>query len=377
MANQQYGRRRRSSAGPTLAAIGIIVAALAGGAFLLHTTGTITIPFLASKKPEPQVEPDLRGKVRVPISATPIGAYEAVAREHVVMPRTQRVAMVWLDEETVLPSTIMNVRDVLGRVLRNDKAAGVTFLESDFYPKGTRPGLTAGIPPGQRAMRLKATDVPGLHGLNRGDHFDITMTVEVEIETPRERRGGQGKELDVEGPYAALHAASQQPPPAGPTIKRKRAEVRLVVEDGLVVQPVERRQEISTKTSLFRGNSLQAKPVEEIVIAIDPEEVAALNQALAVGAHIQVAMRTGQTLEEGESTVEGRIPDLAVEIQELVPGAAEAAAVRPSPTRLVEVIDGGIKRLMAVPVEPRQGADAEAGPKPEGAPQGGVPEGGD
>ena len=57
---------------------------------------------------------------------------------------------------------LVNVSDVIGRVLEHEKTPGYVFTEADFLPKGTREGIVAGIPAGKRAIRLSADRVDGL-----------------------------------------------------------------------------------------------------------------------------------------------------------------------------------------------------------------------
>ncbi len=346
MNQRQYVTHRRSVMGPTLIAVGIICLGLVGGALLLHSTGAINLPFLAGGEDDGPPKLDTRGKIPVPLAVRPVKAYERVVRGHILNPRTMQIAVVWMRPEDVPEGAAKGARDILGRVMRWDKEAGQIFMESEFYPKGTRPGPTAGIPPGKRAMRLRAAEVPGLHGLNQGDRFDIVMTVEVEIEEPKSAKG-RTSELEVDGPYAPLADTELRAPVEAPRVKRRRAEVRVVVQDGIVVQPVRQRTEIGQKASLLRGSSLTAKPIEEMVIAVDPHEVAALNQARAIEANLQVAMRSGQVPEDGAEPDHGEIPNLEIDISEEIPANGETG---PGKVKLIEVISGGKKRLMAVPV---------------------------
>ena len=47
MNQRNYVTHRRGFTGPTMVALGIVCLGLVGGALLLHSTGTITLPFLA------------------------------------------------------------------------------------------------------------------------------------------------------------------------------------------------------------------------------------------------------------------------------------------------------------------------------------------
>ena len=100
------------------------------------------------------------------------------------------------------------------------------------------------------------------------------------------------------------------------------------------------------KSTLLQGSQMQAAPVEELIVAVAPKEVAALNQALAVEAQLGVALRSGRI----DDVDDEQIPDLAAQPEE-----ASATTARPdaeTDVSLVEVIVGGEKRLHAVPRRP-------------------------
>lgn len=359
MANQTYGRKRRSGAGSTVTGIAITLLAVCGGALLLHSTGAITLPFLtADAKPAPPPrDPNL---VEILVVGNPVPAYGEVTQKNVMKPNGQGMSTMLVNKAAITDDMLTSFTQVVGRVAKHDLDRMRPFRTSDFFPVGTRPGPTAGIPAGKRAMRLRASDIPGLHGLNQGDRFDIVMTTEVEIEAPKRVNRSRVDDIDVEGPYAPLHAADLQPPPEAPTIKRRMAEVKLVVEDGMVVQPVHRREEVAGSAPPVRPNP-RNKPLEEIVIAVDPAEVAALEQALALGAKIQVAMRAQAA--EGD-TAAGRIPDIEVAVEDLMPTPATPDTAAPKErVRLVEVVEGGVKKIKAVPIGPQETRVTEPAPE--------------
>ncbi len=345
-------------------AVAILVVGLVGGALLLHAAGVVKIPFLGTEK-QVATEPDRRGLIAVPISAVSIPAYSQVVREHVWDTRHGRLTYIHMLPSDVTSEVLTSMDSVIGGVLRKEKPPGYVFTKFDFFPKGTRPGPSAGIPPGKRALRMAAKDLPGLHGLKQGDAFDVVMAIEVEIEEPRVASVAAARST-IEGPYAPLVGALGGVTPAAKVVRR-RAEVRTLVKAGVVVEPISTRKEIETSSSLMRGTRHEAKPIEEIVIAVDPDEVSALQQALAIKATLHVAMRSGQTATDANPVEERDIPDLDVEI--VPPGSA--SAVNPSnPTvRIIEVIQGGKKKLLAVPVgstgEGEKPQDSET-PSPSG-----------
>jgi Flp pilus assembly protein CpaB len=368
LTNRHTLRARRSGPPATLVAVGILLVAIVGGMLLLHASGVIEIPLLTGAKEEPPPRIDMRGKVLVPMSARTILAYSAVSQSDLFDVRTGNIRSYPMRKEHVPEGTMLDLQALLGRVLKRDHPAGQIFLESEFYPRGTRPGPTAGVPPGKRAMRLNSSAIPGLHGLNQGDRFDIVMTREVEIEEPRATtRSSGGARVPLEGPYAPLHAAERETPaaPPLPTVKRRYAEVELVVEDGLLVMPIHQRQEIGMKAAgLLSGPKLQQKPVEELIIAVNPSEVSALNRAMALQAHLQVAMRSGQ-VESDSNADEGHIPEIVVDPAAIAPQpeGADGGEGPEKHYRMVEVIVGGKKQLISIPVEKKPEAETEDEPK--------------
>lgn len=348
MTQRHYVTSRRSAVGPTFMALGIIVLAVCGGVLLLHATGTIRVPFLTADVPPPKPTLDLRGKVLLPVSARPIRAYSMVSAADFSRPGTLTVTKIPYPEELLPPNAVREAAQLPGRVLRRDKPAGQIFLESEFYPVGTRPGPAAGVPPGKRALRLRADAVPGLHGLLQGDRFDIVMTVEVQVEQPKHKP--RAPAIRAEGPYASLleaEAEARQVEP--PRVKRRRAEVRVIVKNGLLVQPIHNREAVGTLTNPMRPTQRPKKPIEELIIAVDPAEVAALNQALAIEAHLQVAIRSGQVTNEKTGSDEEEIPDIAIEFEP--PGPEIEGMSGSGKVKLVEVIGGSKKRIEAVPVD--------------------------
>ena len=162
----------------------------------------------------------------------------------------------------------------MGRVLDHKKPAGYAFTEKDFLPKGTRAGMTAGIPPDKRAYRLDASRIQGLRGLRVGDHLDIVASI------PLERTSNRTKKSPLD------NSAEAQP--------TKMAEVRVVVNNGIIVTEVEPEDDKKPK----------ARSVEEIAIAIAPEEVPELMKAEALGYPLSAVARSGHADDSGESTIQ-------------------------------------------------------------------------
>ena len=74
----------------------------------------------------------------------------------------------------------------------------------------------------------------------------------------------------------------------------KRSLVRPLVQDGVVVTPVRIRNVPISSSSLTQGTTTRTMPVQEIVLAVDPEEVAPLAEAMDLKYEITcVARRAG------------------------------------------------------------------------------------
>lgn len=279
--------------------------------------------------PRPLVQPP--GTVAVPMAARPIKAYTRVTRDDMWDGRNGRFAVAFVPADQVTPAMMTKITDVTGRVLARDKAPDYVFTEDDFLPRGTRPGVVAGIPAGKRALRLEAEKVLGLIGLRAGDRFDLVATVPLD---PSKRSALP----NVGGAYGGL--LSQQLAQASGANGQKQANVRVVVQSGVVVSPVETRAVPLSTTSLTQGTRTQTRPVQEMVIAIDPTEVAPLTEAMAIGAVLTCLPRSGRPDDPADSTTPGLTPDLG-----RVPGLSAKA---PQLT-LVDHIGGERRELIAVP----------------------------
>lgn len=222
-----------------------------------------------------------KGLVAVPVSARALPAHTKLTRDHVWDFTTNELAKVYLRPEKVRPDMKKTLASVFGRVLAQDKAAGYVFIESDFLPEGTRPGLVGGIPPGKRAMRVEVTQVTGLFGLLPGDRFDLVATLPIDAKQAKKALqfgGAYGQQLSLQADLSNW---------------MKQATVRVLVQNGVLIEPVKTRKIPVSSSSLTRGLVTKTKPVQEVVIAVDPQEVAPLTEAMAVKASINCVPRSG------------------------------------------------------------------------------------
>ena len=324
---------RRPGAGNPLAAVGVAVATVMALA-LLWNAGFLDVSIFRSN------EPSTAGLVAVPTPSRAIPAYTRVTRDHVWDPRNNRLSVVYLPPQAVTPEMLVKLPDVIGRVLNHEKAAGYVFTNADFMPNGTREGIVAGIPAGKRALRIPADVVDGLYGLHLQDHFDLVATMPIE-----QGRGGS-QSFGLGGVYAQQLALEAQL-----SNWQKQATVQVIVQNGVIVEPMTTRQ-IPVAQSTAAGGGTRVRAVQEVVIAIDPGEVARLTEAMVVLAKIWMVPRSGRPDEPANS----RTPDLrpvspfagtGLATSGRSPGAAGGQET--APYRVVETIMGQKRELTAVP----------------------------
>jgi Flp pilus assembly protein CpaB len=300
--------------------------------------GEIPIPFsnppryfsLAKKVEEKPWTPPV-GKVAVPVSGRTVAAYSKVNRDDLWDAKNQKWMVAYVDPSSLQgdDAFVSDAGKIFGRVLAREKSKGYAFRESDFLPEGTRPGLVAGIPAGYRGVRIELSKVRGLYGLQPGDHFDLISTIPVANDASQDLRkmgGAYGDRLAIEASFANVS---------------KQATVRVVVQAGLVVTPVTTVEIPVTMASLTQGNRVNSKPLQEVVIAVHPEEVAPLTEAMAVDADLAVVPRSGRPDDPKDS----KTPEL----HPRNPFTAGDGKEGPAALKFVETIGGTNRELVPVP----------------------------
>src|SRR6266480_1621231 len=102
-------------------------------------------------------------------------------------------------------------------------------------------------------------------------------------------RGGGGQTFNFAGVYGQQMALQ-----AGLSNWQKQATVRVMVQNGIIVEPMATRGVPMFQSSLTDGAVARTRPVQEVVIAINPEDVARLTEAIAVDAKITAVPRSGR-----------------------------------------------------------------------------------
>jgi Flp pilus assembly protein CpaB len=279
-------------------------------------------------------EPSTEGLVAVPTPAGVIPAYTRIRRDHLWDRRNNRLAVIYLPPQAVTKEMLTNITDVLGRVLDHAKEPGYVFTESDFLPPGTREGIVGGIPAGKRAIRISADKVEGLYGLLSGDRFDIVATIPISAG----RTGGQT--FNFGGPYSQEVALQAQL-----SNWDKQATVRVIVQSAVIVEPMATRGVPTVQTSLTDGAATRTRPVQEVVIAVEPHEVALLTEAMAVDATLTTIPRSGRPDDPVDSTT----PDLRPTSPFSTAGGDGLSPEEGDDFAVVETIMGQKRALTAVP----------------------------
>jgi Flp pilus assembly protein CpaB len=328
---------RRPGAPPTFAGPMVALAVVVSATVIVGVLwGLGLIDFSKLRASE---EPSTVGLVPIPTPARLIPAYTKITRDQLWDPRRGRLTYLYLKPNAVTREMLVNLSDIIGRVLEHDKPAGYVFTSGDFLPRGTREGIVAGIPAGKRAMRIATERVDGLYGLHSGDRFDLVATMPIDPS-----RGEQSFNVGgVYGQQLALQARLSN--------WQKQATVRVLVQNGVVVEPIMTRQ-VPFFSNTTQGAVTRMRPVQEIVIAVDPDEVARLTEAIAVEARLSCVPRSGRP----DDPVDSATPDLQPVSPFTGPGSQGNAASNRSrqpgadpPFKVVETIMGSKRELTAVP----------------------------
>jgi hypothetical protein len=222
------------------------------------------------------------GSVPILMNARFLPAFTKLTLEDLTDPRTGAVGRRYADKKFVDLAVVASnqllpkVEMVLGRVLRHDMQPGYNFFENDLYPQGTTPGRSAGIPIGKVGILVAADKIAGLFGLNTNDHFDVSATTPVDPKVFDSALGPQAPMLRIA------------------TGGAKTASVKIIVQDGVVVMPVHTRLAPMQTTGLMNGQRTTTRPVQEIFIAVAPDEVAPLDEAIAVNAELQAIIHSSR-----------------------------------------------------------------------------------
>ena len=280
------------------------------------------------------------GSTKVWASYQPIPAFTKVGARHLRMPNGQMSLTPVIPDEhpDAVFYEVLDVGKLLNRVLKADKPANRAFKESDFLPEDTRAGVNAGIPPGKRGVWVDLSKVTGLADLQRGDVIDLVAATAPSNQTKLDTKV-LGKVADTVM-KARLEAA------AAKTQEASAASTWVAARAAKVIVPARKRP--VPGASPKRAN---AAMLEEAFLAIEPEDVVRLTQALAQEVTLLAAPRSSQPIDE-PAEIEDQMPeDAAAALPKLLTGDEEAEGTM----QMVEVIRGGARETVTVPrQEPRK-----------------------
>ncbi len=297
--------RRRPSRPSPFTNLFIAIAVLGGVGLMGYAAASYfgwfkSAPIVAAK-------PSREGMVAVPRSLVNLKAYEQVQREDIYDLAKGEDSYFWLPKAQVEanPDWILRVDDVIGRVMAKDKRADFVFSEKDFLPKGSRTGLAAGVPEGKQGFFIQSGQVLGLRLLKMGDKFDLMASLP-------EESANAGAEYGLL--MGGIKVRGNKPIPLN--------GVRLLVQGGTVVALTDGRDMTTQGGMEFgqtdaRGRVTNDSKNEQIAIAIDPEEVVPLTQALGAKQTIHAVARSGRQTEQVDrgNELEGLVPFPAAAVE--------------------------------------------------------------
>jgi Flp pilus assembly protein CpaB len=274
----RYGeRQRRRSFSPL--AVGILMLGLGGVVFAgFAVAGKLPWQRHTISPPEP-------GMVRVWIAARQIPEFATVTPQYLYNPVIGMAAFQDVPESRASKQWLVGQKgaaEIIDRILAKSKQAGQPFTESDFLPKGTLPGIVAAIPPNSRALTLEAGKLKGVDMLQAGDHLDLLASVPIDqllsVFGHNQSRGTAALLTNTKSSNAAPHLT----------------ETLMIAHDAMVVSPLTTRNRPIASSSLMGGNTVHSVPVQEVVLAIDRQDVQLVTEARSAGLEMDCVARSGR-----------------------------------------------------------------------------------
>jgi len=216
------------------------------------------------------------GMVRVPINPRETIPYTQIRKPHLIPSGAGEVKSILLSQEQVDQLQILTQPElIVGRVVRRAKGPGAFFTEDDFYPIGTAPGISAAVPPGKVAYTIDASKIGGIAGLTLGDPFDLIATQAVDYEKIAQNVGS--------GDYVISSAIRR-----GALRLDQDAHSRVILRGAIVIAPPNSAALNAHGTVVSDSREKQSP----MVIALSPNEVPPLTQAMSTSAVLTAVMRS-------------------------------------------------------------------------------------
>jgi Flp pilus assembly protein CpaB len=311
-----------------------LVPIVLGGGFLtlagvcivgtLWTLGVIDLPFLTRRAPEFVPPP---GTVPVLLSVKPIPAYTRITRDHLFHLDGKPKLFYLTPEEIERSGIYADFGKLNGRVVSHDLREGYAMREKDFLPEGAREGIAGGTPAGKRSLTVDASKIAGIGGFKNGDHFDLVASYVMDLPTEDAKKRP--------GPITVVQLPGQ----------KKYTISRVLVQDGVVVRGMTTQPTPKPNSTVPNSGKMTMVAIQEIILAVEPDEVAPITEAMNGATDLRAVHRSGQPTESSQSTD--------------TPGTP----IRPNPVVVIEVIRGGKTEYLSF--LPRQASP----PSPQNAPK--------
>lgn len=191
-----------------------------------------------------------------------------------------------LNRTVKVGDALMQPSDIVNRVVRQQKPAGYGFQEEEFFPVGTKPGVAAATPAGKRALTLDANRLIGAHALNINDRVELVANIPVEKLAQFDQLVSAPNRLPGASLVLPRHSRSTD-----------QTETRVIALDAIVLQPITKRFQSDTSSSLTQGRVVQQLPVEEVVLAVVPDEATRLTEAISLGAKVNCLVRSRDSVD--------------------------------------------------------------------------------
>lgn len=275
------------------------------------------------------------GAVKVYASPRSLPAYTKITREHLWAeegPFTIPVVEPMVAKGGLFREGQAGLQNLLGRVLKREKPRFYAFSENDFLPKGTRPGTNAGIPPGKRGVWVDVSKVTGLADLRTGDHIDLVAAT------------ADGKkaslDTDVLGNVADTVMKARLSAAASAASQGTTSSSWVVARGAQVIAPTRSRPVPGAAAKRGAGATL-----DEVFLAVAPNDVAQLSQALAQQVTLLAAPRSSQPTDAPVEIADQKPEDANAALRKLLLGDDDGAGSM----QMVEVIRGGQRETVTVP----------------------------
>lgn len=140
-------------------------------AILFGLVGAYAVRKHLEKPEEPAPPPPVVQRTTVPMAATDLEPGREMTLDDIVVVRLTAKEM---KEQGLDGQFMTNTRHIIGRVLREPKKKGETFITGNLYPQGMGPGIADRLKPGQRAVTIPVEGIGLVKGFAwAGSYVDI------------------------------------------------------------------------------------------------------------------------------------------------------------------------------------------------------------